>query len=424
MALVERHRILEKRPMERHRVIRLNGALWQEFHENLDVYSSEWVQSEGHRWPKDRGVRDAGGPFWNVKLKYFNHDYGYYNYHRDDLNGFTTDGYGHAMPAEIGSGSLFTNPNPGIATASYFMEDKLAYSNLNVAGTNFISKTIPTNPIVDGSVSLAELFREGIPSAISAVWFKERAAFFRNLGDDYLNIEFGWKPFLSDLRKAALAIHHSNEMIKNLADNSGKDLHRHSFTPEKVSPNGINSFTDVYYPSISNGGDFSPPPWYRISDVSYQKTWFSGCYTYHFDPGTMSKFDRIATEARLLYGIQVTPEVLWNLAPWSWLVDWFVNYGPMLHNLSAFQSDGLVLKYGYVMEHSRRIITRKNDVGTYSRVGSNTYPLHYADKFYGESKRRAKATPFGFGLNSSDFTNRQWAILAALGITRAYKTFP
>jgi hypothetical protein len=35
-----------------------------------------------------------------------------------------------------------------------------------------------------------------------------------------------------------------------------------------------------------------------------------------------------------------------------------------------------------------------------------------------ERKERIKATPFGFGLVDSDFTNRQWAILAALGITR------
>lgn len=424
MALTERHRILEKRHMERHRVISYLGSPFNEFHESFDVFSHKYLRSEGHRWPEDRGVRDAGGPFEVVTLKYYNPDRGYYNYFRDDLNGYTTAGSGSAMPAEIGNPSLWTLEDPGIGNARYFMQDKLAYSNLVVAGTNFIARTIPTNPVVDGSVSLAELFREGIPSMIGTILLKERVNFFRSLGSEYLNYEFGWKPFLNDLQNAVRAVVDSESILRSLAENSGKDLHRHSFTPETVSPNSIASWTDVYYPSISNGGDFSPPPWYRISDVSYQKTWFSGCYTYYFAPETMSEASRIATEARLLYGIEVTPEVLWNLAPWSWLVDWFANVGPLLHNVSAFQSDGLVLKYGYVMEHSRRIVSRKNDVGTYSRAGSNSFPLHYADKFYGESKRREKATPFGFGLNATDFTSRQWAILAALGITRAPKILP
>jgi len=33
-------------------------------------------------------------------------------------------------------------------------------------------------------------------------------------------------------------------------------------------------------------------------------------------------------------------------------------------------------------------------------------------------KKRVKATPYGFGLDTDAFTPRQWAILGSLGISR------
>jgi hypothetical protein len=117
-----------------------------------------------------------------------------------------------------------------------------------------------------------------------------------------------------------------------------------------------------------------------------------------------------------LLGIRITPEVLWNLAPWSWAIDWFSNLGDVVSNLSDWATDGLALRYGYIMEH-------KSIYVTYSLVGKPRFlpeGTFASDVIaYRETKRREKATPFGFGLDWNTFSPRQLAIAAALGITRA-----
>jgi hypothetical protein len=127
--------------------------------------------------------------------------------------------------------------------------------------------------------------------------------------------------------------------------------------------------------------------------------------------------DRWAQEADKLLGIRITPEVLWDLEPWSWLVDWFSNVGDVFTNITRFSHDGLVMKYGYVMarfdmtdEHTSYGTLWKDatmSTGMSTIVRGNTV------------KMRQHATPFGFGLSpSTDFTARQWAIIGALGLTR------
>jgi len=79
-------------------------------------------------------------------------------------------------------------------------------------------------------------------------------------------------------------------------------------------------------------------------------------------------------------------------------------------------SNGLVLKYGYIMEHS--IVS-----DSYSFSGptgfktSDVHPL--VVKLVTETKIRRKATPFGFGLTLGGLSSTQKAIMAALGMSRA-----
>jgi hypothetical protein len=47
----------------------------------------------------------------------------------------------------------------------------------------------------------------------------------------------------------------------------------------------------------------------------------------------------------------------------------------------------------------------------------DTVPI--SSLYRSERKERWKATPYGFGLNMAGFTDQQWAILAALGMTKS-----
>jgi len=96
-------------------------------------------------------------------------------------------------------------------------------------------------------------------------------------------------------------------------------------------------------------------------------------------------------------------------------LDYFATFGILATNVSRFSSDGLVMKYGYLMRHSTSIRTyTQNGV-----VFANANPGPFAITLKTERKERVRATPFGFGLNPNSFTGRQWAILAALALTKA-----
>jgi hypothetical protein len=119
-------------------------------------------------------------------------------------------------------------------------------------------------------------------------------------------------------------------------------------------------------------------------------------------------------KARRIYGLTLDPEVLWNLAPWSWFADWFVNAGDVVSNISDLSFDGLVMRFGYMMEHS--IVADEVRLGGSSFSGGTS--LDTTIWLVTETKQRIRASPYGFGLTWESFSPRQLAILAALGVTR------
>jgi len=395
------------------------GAIFNEVH--TPVYSRQITTSEGHRWPKGRGVRDQGGPFDTLKLEYE------WPIGRSGISGkgerfglkYTMDT--GLWPSSSDLPGAFSRDGEADAYYQAWVPTSTE-SALKNLGTSMIASTIPTNPIVDGSVALAELYREGIPHMIGGALLKNKAGFFRDLGGEYLNYQFGWAPFVSDLKAAAKAIIDQDDIMKQLARDSGKNVHRRRVLPISVDTNIIRE-SKTLYPGLLPGTGFSTGVYtrYLTTEVVTRQQSFSGCYTFYVAPETWGTTERIVKEARLLYGLQLTPEVVWNLAPWSWLADWMFDVGPVLHNLSAFQNDGLVLRYGYVMEQNSRRIHRKSE-GQVRKTDGTLVDFHCEDVFLGTRKIRRKATPFGFGLDTSAFTTRQWTILAALGMTRAPRT--
>jgi len=289
-------------------------------------------------------------------------------------------------------------------------------------GSTAIARTIPTNPVAGAAQFLGEL-REGIPTLPGSSYVNRGGP--GGLADEYINVEFGIKPILGDLRKFGEAVRTGSTVLDQLERDSGRLVRRRYSFPE---------VREVQEPEVlSSNISYGSPPLRTASPSAYLQTsgrltrqrttitryWFSGAYTYYYERGDSARAKLRRTEQDLakLFGARVTPELLWELTPWSWLVDWSSNMGDVIHNFSAFHNDGLVMRYGYMMCHM---------------VISDTYLLDgvvYADGtggplsqvFTTEVKKRVKATPYGFGLDPDKFTTRQWAILSALGISKGGK---
>lgn len=158
--------------------------------------------------------------------------------------------------------------------------------------------------------------------------------------------------------------------------------------------------------------------------TSTEKYSFSGAYTYllNVDDTMLGRLERFEQISNLLLGTRLTPSVLWELAPWSWLTDWFWNVGDIISNASSLSDDGLVLRYGYLMRHTLAFNRYTISSGVTLQGGLKTGPI--TATFTRETKERVKATPYGFGLDPASFSAGRWAILGALGLTKSNKILP
>lgn len=312
-------------------------------------------------------------------------------------------------------------------------------SNDVASGKAAMNAATPTRPVANSAVFIGELFA-GLPTIIGATLLRDRIGLLRAVGSEYLNVQFGWLPLIADIRKTIEALSNASAILTNYQRDSGRNIRRRYTLPDltfsqfyntaggNVSAGAASLWTgyrpDGFPTGGSGGGGQSPSvesSTLVVSVSAKQERWFSGAFTYYVPPGgsflkDLARFEALSNK---LLGTRLTPEVLWNLAPWTWLVDWIVRLGDHISLYTRFQDDGLVLRYGYLMVRDR-VTVSSNFSTRYERSSGVFRRGHHFTQVKLDRKRRVRATPFGFGLNpTSDFTARQWSILGALGMTQS-----
>lgn len=299
------------------------------------------------------------------------------------------------------------------------------------------NRTAPTSVVFDAANFLGEL-REGLPR-LALQSLKDQSRFFKGLGGDYLNVVFGWQPFIRDLQNAAKALYRATMELSR----QGQRVHRRYSAPPTILGTsqrvpGINTpigwsmggFPEGMIPSgfpMPSTIEGYPVPLLSSSgtqtyeEVSVTKTvtqdrWFEGEFTSFyplgFDPSNY--FDRL----NQLVNTKVTPSVLWNLAPWSWLVDWHLRISDTIEANETRANDLLVMHYGYAMERT----VFKTSVAGFHPMGANAsvWPPSVSSVSFQTHKRRIRANPYGFRVGgASALSSGQLAILVALGLTKA-----
>lgn len=289
-------------------------------------------------------------------------------------------------------------------------------SYLDPIGAEAISIVDPLNPNAQTGVALGEIIKDRkIPTPGIQAW-RQRTEIAKAAGSEYLNAVFGWLPLVSDMKDTAQSVLDGNTIIENYRAASGTLVHREFEFPSS------NSTTETVIDSSTIGemgfnvvGSFrAPVPVTRLSST-HTRRWFSGTFTYHANEGnSLAKCVGIGSEAEKLFGISLTPDLVWELTPWSWAIDWFSNAGNVISNVNSFAAAGLVMKYGYIMEETSTVDTYSMPSTGLTLVGG-TLP---SASITTTVKRRSEANPFGFGLSWDGLSPTQLAITAALGITR------
>jgi len=321
---------------------------------------------------------------------------------------------GYLLPSRVGVASDFPTFS------------RMDLNEIKLYGNKAIKNTSPTRPDVNLSTSAAELFREGLPSYHLKTPYLNRNGKFdsKNIGSDYLGAVFTWQPFISDVLKTIKSLVSASETLTQYSRDTGRLVRRRfQFPMESVTsvsePTG--GVIDYVYPDSTlyiPGGTRK----YEVTQQITTQRWFSGAFVYYINAGDdlLSKIDNFMQKGNRLLGLRITPETFWELIPWSWLVDWFVCIQDALAVSSMFQTDGLVLKYGYLMRH--QVLTNTYTVSGAPLYGVAPGAVHQIFKVI--QKERVKATPYGFGINLSGLSSTQWAILAALGLTKAPNILP
>lgn len=367
---------------------------------------------------------DTGHPFHTTKLSWRLshpnwHSYGY-------------DNWGTKFWFQGPLAPITNTSDTNFLAGKFPAVPRLSETEITRFGSHAISKTAPTNPNANLAQFIGELFEE-LPAIVGLGLLKSRGETLRSAGGEYLNVEFGWKPFLSDLRKICKAVSNSSKLIKQFRRDSGRLVRRGLSFPPVVSgsdPKQVNRpgqvlwglpYTGLEYLFQSGSNPF--PPVFESNSRS-EKIWFKGAFTYYLQASddALSRLESFEQQANHLLGTRLDPALVWELAPWSWLADWFGTMGDFLTSSTLLASDGLVMKYGYLMRTTREFNTYVIPDGVVFSGNLHTGPI--TSVLFRETKERVRATPYGFGLKPVNFNPTQWAILGALGLTKAPGVLP
>jgi hypothetical protein len=241
----------------------------------------------------------------------------------------------------------------------------------------------------------------------------------RFMAEQNLNYQFGWAPFIGDMIKLYDAYNSFNKRYAQVKRDNGHWIRRGGTvaTAREVSEVTTVNGAGVVYPALT--GDFYRDPANSVTTKLWTSVdrdiWFRGQFKYyipgfHKDLNDLDQYELMMAAIRH-YGLSINPSVVWELTPWTWLVDWFSNAGAVINNISRVMTDQLVSRDACIMGHAKHVAW--ND----STIHLNSGDIHCLWYQTADTKKRLLANPYGFGLSYDDLSYRQLSILVSLGIT-------
>lgn len=309
----------------------------------------------------------------------------------------------------------------------------------NSVGAGVIASANPWKPKANLAVSILELMSGDIPSVTKNL--RKHIYNLQSLkhsgAKDWLNVQFGWVPLIDDIRATVQVFFNLHMLLYG----DGEDTYRRSRgndigtwarmadtaasrTMTFGSPLNQSTTASPYLVNATGGiPQLSPPPipagvgsWSRSTRIETDFR-FSAKYHRGADPNR-KEFDFIRKGTELL-GLEVTPAVLWELTPWTWLLDWGSNLGSVASNLSMLDWSNVLLDYAYltfVVKTTGSVSVKLPSSQLNATTSVNG--TYFAQGFESIEKIREQASPYGFGVSWDGLNPFQLSILAALGMSR------
>lgn len=411
---------------------RVTGGSTTTFDLTIDGTGWEYTSDGDHQWPPPcKNARgDYGGDFMHLRTEFRD------NSKRADST-WTVGVRNFSIAGHYPAGVRTFGGNAQCLPTPFSANQMLGY------GATGWAQASPVKPDHAFGASLLEL-REGVPvlSSIHRMW--KQAEMFRDfarngrlirlfstsswarreaarlLAGGYLTYEFDYKPFESDVRDLVDVCINSSNRYESFVRQGSKGTRRKRIVLQDHA-SVIEVTNRTYGPAVVLPTQaYSSKGTYTRTRDTHRKVWFSGSFLW---PAIRRDTELSRARDKMLqfqvdYGLDLTPRTLWQVVPWSWLVDWTTNMGDCVSNLSDIVSLGLCCRHAYVMAQVSSTVEHSfvgcclSDQDKTNLDGSQT--IQYL------SQQRMHALPFGFTFNNplSTYSADQWAILAALGVSK------
>ncbi|DAD50899.1 maturation protein [ssRNA phage SRR5467091_10] len=312
----------------------------------------------------------------------------------------------------------------------------------NALSSGLIAGSNPWAPKASLATTILELAFGSVPTVLRNLrdYFAQLQSLKKTAGSDWLNVQFGWVPLISDIQDAVGVLFKLHMLLYGSEE-------RRRFRDGKIgtwgrmSESSTTSIRTLYWtnpiaPAIDNTTTMKgrtgsvgeapgalPSTGTRVSRTTRITADFRFSARFHRGarPGRREVY--YLNEAEKLLGLEITPAVLWELAPWSWLMDWGSNLGSVAENLSQLDWSNVLLDYAYlttcVTTDMSIGITLPSDTWTIGSVSQKMLSGRYIGQHVSSvEKIREQASPYGFSVSWEGLSPFQLSILAALGMSR------
>ncbi len=335
--------------------------------------------------------------------------------------------------------TYFTWPSGYLSAAAPILSNQVVTNSLkNGVASGLIASSNPWAPKASLATSALELLMLDIPTFTKNLerYMFDIQSLKKTASNDWLNAWFGWVPLMRDIRATIEALMKLHMLLYSYDEASRRkragDLGKWSridTTPLTSGPMKFGSpLTGTYVAPYFKVGEGSTDPGLAPAGIPSGVGTWSRSVEVTADYRFAARFHRGATpngkerdfleKALELLGLEVTPAVLWELAPWTWLLDWGSNLGSVAANLSQLDWSNVLLDYAYltfcVKTQGQSSWTGPLNLGDGRRM-SHTY---VATSFSSRELVREQASPYGFSVSWEGLNPFQLSILAALGMSR------
>lgn len=318
---------------------------------------------------------------------------------------------------EVNDGELFLLNHPPLPPVTV-----LPSIDVN-ARINFLQKCRSATRSFEGGTALGELrqtinmiarpgaaLRRGIGAYLTEAKKVARRTHFSDRGriltKTWLEYSYGWRPFFRDIDSAIDALTYVDHLIPEVVVGSSKDTYTSGRTVATSAISGSKLRTDMIYQNNHKGS------------VRYL-----GCVAWESDPSRARAWESPN------WGLTLSDFIptVWNLIPYSFIVDYFTNVGQVI-DASSFGEVGL--RWGVrstVLNSSVQMfqgpVTVAPGANVFSPSAGGSLSLSQLSNW---SFNRTLVSKVTVGLNDLQFRVpgvsdwRKWANLAALAIDKAY----